>query len=572
MAAEILTFIGNNITDLAADEECAGTGLWINPETVNMKQLVFLTVVYGMVLYQASGLIADGSELLLFVPSVAGLVGSIVLPILGAVPDGLIVLFSGLGADAQAQVSVGMGAQAGSTVMLLTFPWFIAIYFGAVPIKNGEADYGKKTAKRQSEGSVELPASGPIGVSFEKSIHKNTYIMLMTTLLFFVIQIPASISEAIYPSSSPGDSGMADQASHECKWAMCGLIACVLGFCGYLVYCYRDANEDKNLALLIEGIQNHQVSLGAALKFICDTMKQNAPPKDASNEGLLKRKTTEKQELTTLRTVLKPFFAKYDYNGDGGLEKNEVKPLLLDLNLKPSEQNIAHFFASSDRNNDMRLTFDEFVVAVYQDYMVDDSQLETLHDHANPKFIPSYGDDEEEEEIPEELVDQNPATQMRNIIAKSVKMMGAGTFLVVMFSDPMVDVLNNWGTRLNVSPFYIAFIVAPFASNASELLAAMNYAQKKTKSGITTALSTLVGAACMNNTFCLSIFLALVYAKGLAWEFTAETICCVVAQWVIGFLTLKSTTQTMTDAYIILGCYPLCLFGVWFLENILLWD
>ena len=45
------------------------------------------------------------------------------LPILGAVPDGAIMLFSGLGPDAQEQMQVGVGALAGSTIMLLTVPW-----------------------------------------------------------------------------------------------------------------------------------------------------------------------------------------------------------------------------------------------------------------------------------------------------------------------------------------------------------------------------------------------------------------------------------------------------------------
>ena len=101
-------------------------------------------------------------------------VPSVVLPILGAVPDGMLkpqvvvsrcasmvckemvrillvrmVLFSGLGPDAQnqavdfelekntghksfsgsLQVSVGVGALAGSTVMLLTLPWSVAESF-----------------------------------------------------------------------------------------------------------------------------------------------------------------------------------------------------------------------------------------------------------------------------------------------------------------------------------------------------------------------------------------------------------------------------------------------------------
>ena len=65
-------------------------------------------------------MISDGSELLLLIPSIAGIVGSCVLPILGAVPDGMIVLFSGMGPDAQNQLDVGVGALAGSTIMYET--------------------------------------------------------------------------------------------------------------------------------------------------------------------------------------------------------------------------------------------------------------------------------------------------------------------------------------------------------------------------------------------------------------------------------------------------------------------
>ena len=71
----------------------------------------------GYVLFVASNMISDGSELLLLIPSIAGIVGSCVLPVLGAVPDGMIVLFSGMGPDAQQQLDVGVGALAGSTIM-----------------------------------------------------------------------------------------------------------------------------------------------------------------------------------------------------------------------------------------------------------------------------------------------------------------------------------------------------------------------------------------------------------------------------------------------------------------------
>ena len=44
-----------------------------------------------------------------------------------------------------------------------------------------------------------------------------------------------------------------------------------------------------------------------------------------------------------------------------------------------------------------------------------------------------------------------------------------------------VDVLSELGHRIHVPPFFVAFVLAPLASNASELIASYNYALKKTK-------------------------------------------------------------------------------------------
>jgi len=430
--------------------------------------------------------------------------------------------------------------------------------------KDGEADY-KRSARLDAEAQDSVKEGAVVkGVSFDKSVQTNTKIMILTTFLFFIIQIPASILESANPNL------VNPQAYGESKWALVGFISCIAGFCGYLFYCYKDANEDKKLNLLIEGVQNHQVSLGAALRFLTEDLKrQGHPVEGEGNEALLlARRKTEVEDMSRLKKVLKPFFAKYDYNRNNELGKDEVKPLLLDLNLEPSQRNIEAFFGVADKDKSRTLSFQEFVFTLYKDYVVDENKLDSVHHTANPKFIPAYDDDEEEEEVPENLVDQDPDVQLKNITIKSIKMMGLGTFLIILFSDPMVECLSEWGKRLNISAFYVSFIVAPFASNASELIAAYNYASKKTKAGITTALSTLVGAACMNNTFCLAIFLALVYFQSLAWQFTAETICCVSVQYMVGILTLKACSQTTKDALIIFACYPVSLVVVAVLEAI----
>lgn len=104
---------------------------------------------------------------------------------------------------------------------------------------------------------------------------------------------------------------------------------------------------------------------------------------------------------------------------------------------------------------------------------------------------------------------------------------------------------SNVGERLTIPPFYIAFVLAPIASNASELLASYAYAGKKTKKTITVSLAALEGAACMNNTFCLSIFMGLIYFKKLAWKFSAETVTILLVEVIVALVAMQKTQRLL---------------------------
>jgi len=171
------------------------------------------------------------------------------------------------------------------------------------------------------------------------------------------------------------------------------------------------------------------------------------------------------------------------------------------------------------------------------------------------------GDDEDEEdeadEIPDQFKDLPPDKQRQAILFESFKSMAIGTILVVLFSDPMVAVLGQIGKATGIPAFYVSFLLAPLASNASELACSYKLAVKKTRGSITQALQALEGAACMNNTFCLSIFLGLMYFQGLAWKFTAETLAILFVQFVIFLVVmLKGSTQSVFFGMIIFLLYP----------------
>lgn len=137
-------------------------------------------------------------------------------------------------------------------------------------------------------------------------------------------------------------------------------------------------------------------------------------------------------------------------------------------------------------------------------------------------------------------------------------MMFMGTALVILFSDPMVAVFSEIGKRTSISPFYVSFVLAPLASNASEVIASYKYSLKKTSKSIEISISALLGAAIMNNTFCLAIFMLLIYVQGLSWEFAAEVLAIVLVELVVALFCLKSTLSPR-DGCLLLTLYPLSL-------------
>jgi Ca2+/Na+ antiporter len=288
------------------------------------------------------------------------------------------------------------------------------------------------------------------------------------------------------------------------------------------------------------------------------------------------------------RKVLLNFFKTVDTSGDGTLDKTEVAGLLQKMHVREDANKI---FKAMDKDESGTIDFDEFV-GYLEEVMRGDNgpsdpnrrRISSLRSNfANYGAInnvagESQGDgadqedfegeeeeEEEEEEIPEDLADLPPDVQQRRIIMRSLYMMGLGTVLVLLFSDPMVDVMSNLGTVMNLKPFYISFVLAPLASNASELIASYNYALKKTSKTITISLTALEGAAIMNNTFCLGIFLALVYFRRLEWEFAAETISILFVQLCVIFIAIQKV-QTMKHAMFVITLFPISIVLVAFFE------
>ena len=145
---------------------------------------IVLILFYGLTLGFAAKLISDGAELLLDLGLPAGLIGGVILPVLGAVPDSVMIAVSGMGprAEAQTQLSVGMGTLAGSTILLLTFAWSVSLFLGRVDlVKEGTRTVG---IDRQSTGFSLFRQ----GAEISKQVTVVAIIMMVTSLPYLIVQ------------------------------------------------------------------------------------------------------------------------------------------------------------------------------------------------------------------------------------------------------------------------------------------------------------------------------------------------------------------------------------------------
>eukprot|EP00929_Paragymnodinium_shiwhaense_P085292 TRINITY_DN45708_c0_g2_i1.p1 TRINITY_DN45708_c0_g2~~TRINITY_DN45708_c0_g2_i1.p1 ORF type:complete len:583 (-),score=162.57 TRINITY_DN45708_c0_g2_i1:110-1858(-) len=559
--------------------------LFVNLENVpedgyGFIQVLFLGGCYLYILLIGANMIGDGSELLMLVPSIAGVVGSVVLPVLGAVPDGAIVLFSGLGEreKAMSQVAVGVGALAGSTVMLLTIPWFLSIMGGGVPMINGQPQY----SKRSSAKDVSV---FQLGVVSGAAIRKSAMVMLVTMLTYLIVEIPALVLI---------NEDKTTEADDLAPFAWAGTVVCFVLFVAYIVLQYRAAQAgpeessgpaetefsvvDQMITdTTIKAIDNGKITLRGALFQMFPSGRLSVGMSEPLTQA-----TTEEQRNQKLKAVVRPFFKRLDTDNSGNLTRDEMKQLTHVLGEYVEENEFETFFTRIDTSGDGTLSFDEFCVwtteLLKRDYRqtVERAPRPSVQTSASPPSgAPVFqgrqvaenqetqeeeeeDDDDEECEIPEDLSKLTPEEQQRRILQRALYQMGVGTLIVLLFSDPMCDVLDALGTRTGINPFFVAFLLGPVASNASEMVASYKYAQKKTKKTIAVAFSQLIGAACMNNTFCLFIFYLLIAARKFPWTYHAEVAGIIFVEVVMGVVASRPI-HTFTSGLIVLSLLPLSL-------------
>jgi len=399
---------------------------------MDFMSLLFMMVVYGYILMKASQIISGGSEMLLLIYG-PGIVGGLLIPILGAIPDCAIILISGMGSgtksEIQNELSVGVGTLVGSTVMLLTIPWCAGVFLGRRDLDESKgcatqsAGKSKVTSFSLTKNVVDVLAEIP----------ETAKIMMLSCLSYLIIQIPAFI----YKNSS--DQGV----SEEAPFALLGVFVTFAAFCAY---CYIQYSSSATSEL---------------------TKRLHKNLKKAEWKSSFSKKSTQKDHLEKL-------FKKHDKDNSNTIDLEEFVNLMKDLEFDGDRNEMTALFKevdqghgeSNDGKNDGKINFHEFQKAIENWVVHGKSELEKAKKEIEPTKVSdshksnndpekplldnhkdhhadNHADEEEEEEEDNfwHLTDNELKLQAFALLL-------IGTFICTVFSDPMVDVISHVGTKL----------------------------------------------------------------------------------------------------------------------------
>lgn len=528
-------------------------GLPIFPEANTIGVELFMITVYGYILLTASTWMGDGCEILVLLYG-SGIIGSILLPILGALPDSLLILLSGLGggtkAEIEEQLLVGVGTLVGSTVMLLTLPWGAAILLGRRDIdsQTGDAAYSISASGRKKPLLTHFSIYTN-GVTVLDDVLVSAKILLVLSLSYWVIQIPAFIYH------NDVDHG----AYHEKPYALAGLIITILTLIGYCVYQVFSSNTDEQLRRQQEAQRRVQWQSTLHKKYSLEMFQEEV-------------------------------FKRHDQDGNGFMDARELYNALQELGLKLERRDVAHILESMDtgdnndpaaRAGDGQLSLAEFKKAVSSWTKGATSGNEHAHHEAVAsinmplasadtleKAEDASEHDEKHDEEEEEEEDQLWELTDSQLKWKAFGLLAIATTVIAVFSDPLIEAIGNFGQSIGVKPFYISFVLTPLFSNASECLAGLQFARKKTNESISLCHSSLLGGASMNASMCLCVFMCLIYFRELSWSFSAEVITLCLVSTIVGVMSATIKTLKVWHGIFAMCLYPLSVLLVWILEEV----
>ncbi|XP_050370115.1 sodium/calcium exchanger NCL-like [Argentina anserina] len=506
------------------------------PCTTTVLGNMFLMLVYGYLMYTAAKWLSSGSEILLEILG-PGIVGGLFLPVLTSLPDAMLILVSGLSGsteEAQSQVSVGIGLLAGSTVLVLSLIWGSCVVVGKCDIEDSIAKDSQDTKGFNFTGS---------GVTTDIWTSYSARIMAASVIPFLIVQLPQILNSK---------SGR----------RIAVLIALIVSVTLFVSYCVYQVSQPWVQKRHIAYAKHKHVISG-----ILQHLKMRALGWLLDDDGEPNKEVIDK------------LFHTIDQDHDGYLSATELRALIIGVRFDQIELNkddaVEKLMEEFDTSHDSRVDIHEFFNGVSK-WLNVAKRVANSNSPSDPKFLTDFHSRTKQEhdllgagDQSEEAIEGRKNVKLQFI--KAIGMLLVGTLIAAVVAEPLVDVVDSFSEATSIPNFFISFIVLPLFT-ASEGVSAITFASRKKIRTASLTFSQLYGSVTMKNVLCLSVFLALVYFRGLTWDFSAEVLVILIVCTVMGVFASLRTTFPLWTSSIAFILYPFSVALIYVLDFVFGWS
>ncbi|XP_044507615.1 sodium/calcium exchanger NCL2-like [Mangifera indica] len=301
------------------------------------------------------------------------------------------------------------------------------------------------------------------------------------------------------------------------------------------------------------------------------------------------------EDGTPDEATIRRLFEKLDHDGNNFISQQELKELIVDIKFGKfplnADEAVAKLIEELDTSGDRLINEEEFVSGIAKVFKATPSfnevpsKTETRNDiykvifyslflsfSLYQKMIKMFAQKTWEET--DKLVDDeksNGEVEDKSTWAwcKAIMYVVTGIVILSVLAEPLIYSVENFSNSANIPSFFVSFILVPLATNFRAASSVISAAYQKKPRTTSLALSEIYGGVFMNNVLGFTVLLSLIYFRGITWEFSAELLVVVIVCTVMGAIASFRFTFPLWISVMAILLYPLSLFLVYLLNDVL---
>ncbi|KAL3820378.1 hypothetical protein ACJIZ3_006283 [Penstemon smallii] len=502
------------------------------PCAENAGGYMFQILVYQGLLIYGEKQIGKGSKVLFNIIG-AGKFGGIIFRILMSLPSMMLMI-----GNAQSQVSLGVGIYAGMTVFSLTLQWGICVIFGRRDfLQNSSSQHIRVSSSNCMQPKEALVVLKDTGVTIDRETQITAGIMLLSLIPYVIMQLNDTLNTS----------------SESRVLILIALIVSSLSLISYFVY-----------QIMNPWIQQR------SLDYSKYEMLRTGFLKHVQRHGQL---VTENGKLNT--PVIEKLFADTDKDANKSITKAEMEKLVFDV-IETGKVKVDTRFAISevmktfDFDDDRTITEDEFMKGCKK--WIDETNKSSQNKDSTSELeqlisTVKFGDFQPKYEYVVKELFKDFDQDNNNTIDEPEFLEGVTKWLdkaINIANSPdrtkSVDkydeivwkqqVFDKWALVTSIFQVLLGIVILTFLGGPLMIY----------------------GGVIMNNIAGLTTLLAIVYAKDLTWDFSAEVLTILVVCAIVGILAYSRTTYPLWTCILAFFLYPFSLGMFYFMQLFWRWN